>query len=677
MKNIKLDLSQFKHLKTDDKTTTLQHGKHGHQITLVHSALSKDNQAQLKALSGISKDDKTDDQSREQATNYGKVTVKDDPTQPMGKVKMMADGGDVPAYLAPNDTEDAPVPDTDVRNMTTQAQVDSAMAPTPAPQSAREQEYNQRVQDKMSNLYPQGEIGEAALKGDRAYDDAFAPVREKLGISPRGLSVDDRVKQSVLKDMALENDDKSADNDKAKQDFAAQNDLRARAGLPPLANPNASNPVDGSQPTQPQDAGGNQTAPPTGIDPQSMLQAGYNKQIQGINDQAKAIGDQGKQQFAEHEKFINDQQQAVSAYKNNYQNLENERQAHMEDIKNGYIDPNKYWDDHSKLATGIGMILAGFNPTTSPNAAISFVNQQMDRNIQAQTRNLGAKENMLAANLKQFGNLKEATDMTKAMQVDIVSHQLQAAAAKAASPMAKAAALQAAGQLQMQVAPMMQQFAMRRAIMGLASGANASNPDAAGHIIAQMAAIDPEKAKTYQAAFVPGIGISRSLTPVPENIRSQLISHQTVNDLLNQSLEFSKKYGGSNAFEGLATGDRTKVLAQARTIQNQLIGQIKQAQHDGVYKPSEAEFLLDQIGNNPASPWANYSSVPKIQKMQDIKQSEYSHLAAGYDLPNKGLPQASRANQTQPKLDHNTALQWAMQNPNDPRAAKIRATLGK
>lgn len=56
--SIKLDLSQFKHVKSDKNSSTLQH-KQGHVLTLAHNALSPESQAQLKALSNISKEDET------------------------------------------------------------------------------------------------------------------------------------------------------------------------------------------------------------------------------------------------------------------------------------------------------------------------------------------------------------------------------------------------------------------------------------------------------------------------------------------------------------------------------------------------------------------------------------------------------------------------------------------
>lgn len=60
--SVKLDLTQFKHIKSDEHSSTLQH-KDGHQLVLAHRALAPESQAQLKALSKISQQDQTNLQS--------------------------------------------------------------------------------------------------------------------------------------------------------------------------------------------------------------------------------------------------------------------------------------------------------------------------------------------------------------------------------------------------------------------------------------------------------------------------------------------------------------------------------------------------------------------------------------------------------------------------------------
>ncbi len=51
MSNIKLDLAGFRHVSSDDASTTLKHDKMGHTVTLAHNVLSPANREVLKALS--------------------------------------------------------------------------------------------------------------------------------------------------------------------------------------------------------------------------------------------------------------------------------------------------------------------------------------------------------------------------------------------------------------------------------------------------------------------------------------------------------------------------------------------------------------------------------------------------------------------------------------------------
>src|SRR6202020_262 len=130
---------------------------------------------------------------------------------------------------------------------------------------------------------------------------------------------------------------------------------------------------------------------------------------------------------------------------------------------NGHIDPEKYWTGtkdpvtgeqvggHSKIASAIGMILAGFNPAGKPNAAIDMLKFQMENNLKAQAQNLDSKQNLLRANLQQFHNVRDAMDATRLNIADITQAQLGKAAATAKSAGAQNAAAMAKLQLQKQM----------------------------------------------------------------------------------------------------------------------------------------------------------------------------------------------------------------------------------
>jgi hypothetical protein len=129
-----------------------------------------------------------------------------------------------------------------------------------------------------------------------------------------------------------------------------------------------------------------------------------------------------------------------------------------------------------RIANAIGLLLSGFGSGASgqPNAALAFLNKQIDNDIEAQKAELGKKENLLSANARQFGELGQATTMTRIMHNDYVSHLLQQAAAKSASPIAQLQAQQAIAQLQQQSAQMQHQLALA----GGSTGQGPQNPAA-------------------------------------------------------------------------------------------------------------------------------------------------------------------------------------------------------
>lgn len=94
-----LDYKDWQHVKSDAKSTTLQHKKHKHMLTLAHDVLSKPHQTQLKALANIGKENETNSQAQEaQDQQPRKAMAEGGPTMSpeMGDgspMPMMAEGG--------------------------------------------------------------------------------------------------------------------------------------------------------------------------------------------------------------------------------------------------------------------------------------------------------------------------------------------------------------------------------------------------------------------------------------------------------------------------------------------------------------------------------------------------------------------------------------------------------
>lgn len=209
---------------------------------------------------------------------------------------------------------------------------------------------------------------------------------------------------------------------------------------------------------------------------QDSYMKGLNSEKAGLQQEAAAADAQGQAQAALLGKQQAIQAEQQSEFQRHFQALDSERAALQKDIQDNHIDPNHFvntMDGASKIATAIGMIASGMGAGMShqSNLAVDFLHKQIDNDIKAQQVELGKKENLLSANLRQFGNMRDAMDMTRVMQADVLSNQLKMEAAKQAGPMAKANLLKAAGELEMKSAPVLSQIAMRKTLLsGAAKG---------------------------------------------------------------------------------------------------------------------------------------------------------------------------------------------------------------
>jgi hypothetical protein len=690
MKKSGMDLSKFKHVKSDDKTTTLQHAD-GHTLTIAHGKLSKDMQAQLSALSNIAKDTATplqqgnayadggvieeasrsgllgsqrkvsqeisdeksgrakaqtvdptkgDVRTEEQkatAAEYDKTGILPDYKAKGGRVKM-AEGGD----LLQEDPNAPPA-----LNSIAKVEIPKGEAP---PDLTRAQElYNQLVQTPF----------EAGQTDFRSMPSGKEPLRP--GSNPA--SFDPQAWQQARKIEATEQSENAAKTAAAQQNIIAENQARVDAGLPPLPVPNVPTgpqppgiEADQNQPQpQPADIAAASQQDTMGMgQQQDMLSAGYSNQIQGIQQQASAQAELGKQQADVLAQAQQAQTEAKAAYQKHFDELDQERKALVQDVQDGQVNPEKFWDNHSKMASAIGMIIAGFNPTNSPNAAMQYLDKQMEMNLDAQKTNLATKRSLLSANLQQFGNLKDATEMTRIQQADLVTNQLQQAAAKASSPLAKAAALQAAGQIQEKYAPLFQQFAMRRAMMGLAQGGNSQSVE---HMLQYMRVVNPEMAKEMEGRYVPGVGLAT--IPVPADIRQKITDHEDMTAAIKDLQRFV------NTHSTIVPGTPDYNVGQQKALVLQ--SAVREGKLGTVYREGEQPLLDKFVNSNPAGAMKMLKTIPQLKELLSSNERSGNILKKQYGLPVHNAVADQRAQ----------AKAWAKANPKDPRAIKIIKALGR
>ncbi len=270
-----------------------------------------------------------------------------------------------------------------------------------------------------------------------------------------------------------------------QEDYAKKVDLNKR--MMALGIPGRDLPPPPPQLAGPQDAGTNpalntipnmqdvgQSQNPMGAMDKAMA-GGYNQavgqQLAGFNQAANAQGQLGNENARIAQQQGHAQASLAADANNKMQGYMEDYDKAMQDYKDGHINPNHYAESMGsvgKVKTAIGLMLGGIGGglTGQENPALKFLNQQIERDIDAQKTDLGKKANLLTANLHKMGNLKDATEMTRAMMMGIQASQFQEAAAKAQGPMARATALQEAGKLHERVAPIMAQIGMRQALMG-------------------------------------------------------------------------------------------------------------------------------------------------------------------------------------------------------------------
>lgn len=700
---IALDLKQFKHLKSDKNSHTLQH-RDGHVLTLAIKGLSPENQKQLQALCGGGEvrgyAEGGDVQNEETPKSaIGQEIQKQELTRspnPMRGLDLNTQAPVLPltseqdqahllqqtqSIVAPPLTQEEQIRLLQGTPAEQQAALDNAagfvggginnigrqaarLPYSPVVQKGLDRELVEAQKMLISGEAKQKAIADKVAAGREARAAVKAKLKGDVPAQTEGVAaaVPTLKSSGFAEGGAVEEDvpppaeetapsfqpssgpltvgpsgvNPSANNapaapprlspEQLQQDSIAQN----LAALPPLSSDlNAAAKEEAAaeqalQPASPSSSANKGSEPPGYED---LYKQGYTNTIAGLKGEAKAKQDLAQEQAQILERQIQAKQKAADTFAQQFKSLDDERKAHIMDIQEGHIDPNKYWTgdkngngSHSRIMAGIGMLIAGFNPTSNPNAAVQFLQHQMDQNLEAQKANLSSKQNLLAANLRQFGNLKDATEMTRIMQNDVVMNELQKASAKAAAPQAQAELQKAMGAFQTDSMQRAMTLSMRHAMMNLNSqGAPAE--ESIDAMINMMRMTNPAMAKEMEQRRVPGFGLAT--VPVPETVRQNIISHQNVDRAMKEVLNFAQKHSGSLD---------PKIRAQGAAMMNQLQSQIRVAENQGVYKESEAHFMKETMGDNPAHFFAKYQTVPKIKELQHQKHAELGQLLQGYGL---------------------------------------------
>ena len=383
---------------------------------------------------------------------------------------------------------------------------------------------------------------------------------------------------------------------------------------------------------------------PMGMDAyEKTLQKGFSDQAQGIQNEASAAGKQGLAESVALDQNTINQQNALKDYNTSKQQLFGEYDNFIKDVQNQHIDPNHYWASKStgaKVATGLGLILGGIGGglTHQGNPALEFLQNNINRDIEAQKANLGKSENLLSANLKQFGNLRDATDMTRVMQQGIVLNQLKSLEAQSTDPVAKARAQQNIGVIEQHQASELGALHQRMYMMKLMSAGDqpgATPGDNTQKIAALRMLGNEPMAKDLEDRSVPGVGTAK--VPVPTEARNKLVAGQDFDNKMSDLIDFANTHGTASKLTdpGLVKEMQTKAM-NAQSAYREATGM-------GVLKMGEMPMLDKELPGDPAELFNSVRVVPRYQAVRDSARNTLNTMKQQY-----GLPAASKQSASSP-----------------------------
>lgn len=469
MKPMSLNLSRFRKVREDGDTSTFQSHDAPHEITIAHKALPRDMRTYLKALPLYAAD-------------------KADPEQALAP--KMASGGKIADALKDKQKFKSDAPKEKM-----------------ADAFKKRAHYADGAVDASQNDIP----NPTPTTDDEAspQDNPPPPININIGTPNVGVSGDGAQGQ----------------NTQVPQAPHAQTPAQDANPQTPQQNPNLDqaqaqlNQLQGGAPEAKSPELSAQNLPSVNEGP-GFLQ-GYQQKAEGLREQAQATGALGTKEAAIEQKRADALDDIAGNYEKAYGITNKLREESVNNIQNNQVDPNAYWDNHSKFFTGLGLLIGGFNPGNRPNSTLQFLNQAIQRDTYAQKINLGSQESILSQNMQMFGNLKAATDFTNVLKQDWAASKLRQAAAKAQNPLQAAKFNQDAGQLEMESAKaLIPLSAMQGAFQSMRQGTDPSP------ILPSLRLAAPEYSKSIEDHLYPGEGYSDK--PIPPDVSNSIQKQRNI-----------------------------------------------------------------------------------------------------------------------------------------------------
>lgn len=316
--------------------------------------------------------------------------------------------------------------------------------------------------------------------------------------------------------------------------------------------------------------------------------------------------------------------------------IQKEQDAYIQDIKNQHINPSQYMgnmDTVGKINTIVGLMAAGFGSGMQgrENPAISFLNNQIDRDISAQKANIDNKFNLVRAYSQQYGDTLSGELAAKGMMEAQVKNSIDAAEAKAIGPVAKAQLEQQKGVWANQMAMTNLKFGAVQAFYHSGDSEGPAHEAALDKIQQQMQIVDPKAAQEMQKHRIPGVGTS--LQEIPQASRDQILNGKDTLQQLDAIRQFSQQHHGLSKISPLPAD--VALRAQGEVLTKNLLQSIRKENNMGVFKKASNEFEEGLTGVDPLGFMAKYTQEPKYKELATQAVREFNNLKESVGIHNK------------------------------------------
>lgn len=339
------------------------------------------------------------------------------------------------------------------------------------------------------------------------------------------------------------------------------------------------------------------------------------------------------------------------------QEKNNKAAAWQSDLANGHITPKTYSDLFhdkgilGKIGTIFGLMIsgAGSGLAGQPNALLGLMDKEIERDLEAQKQSKSNAQNYLK--ILQQQKLNDATIYKYAVENGLTYQEAKLKLQETIFQEAKNHILGVTSHHvstlvnKLPEGPRKEQAKMTMGVVQQAANAeiNLNNRQMAEkeyydkvNRLKQQAVALPElgtRAKDLESHSIPGVGTTK--TEVSDADRTKMAAQQNLLNKTSELREWAQKHSGDI---------RPNVKAEGETKAKLLQDAYRQANGEGVFKPSENEFIGSIIETHPTKFFNKFRVDPKFKAVEDGINADLDSIKAKYGAEPFGADGAPQSN---------------------------------